>query len=227
MFLDQFTDFMILVLIAAAVISGIIGEPADTIAIIVIVVLNAALGFSQEYRAEKAMAALKKMAASLAVVVRDSERTGPSPRPSWSPATSSLLEAGNIVPADMRIIEAAQPQDRRGRADRRIRSRGEDIRMRFTRSRCPSGDRKNMLYKGTFVTYGRGMGVVTATGMDTELGRIAAMLQQEEEGKTPLQKRLADFGKKLAYRRARDLRHHLRRRTAAGRGRRSRSSSLP
>lgn len=197
MFLGQFTDFMILVLIAAAVVSGIVGEPADTIAIAVIVLLNAVLGFSQEYRAEKAMAALQKMAASLVIVVREGEhRTIAASE--LVPGDIVLLDAGRIVPADLRIVEAA-----RLRVEEAALT-GESVPVEKTavalsEEAPPLGDRRNMLYRGTFVTYGRGTGVVTATGMETELGKIAAMIQGEEERKTPLQKRLAGFGRKLAY----------------------------
>jgi Ca2+-transporting ATPase len=196
MFLDQFKDFMILVLIAAAVISGFIGELSDTIAIIVIVVLNAVIGFIQEYRAEKAMAALKKMAAPSATAIRNG-----------LPETVSaaqlvrgdvvILEAGNIVPADMRLIESAKLKAEEAALT------GESIAVEkhahvLHDEFLPIGDRKNMAYKGTLVAYGRGTGIIVATGMDTELGRIATMLQEEEEVKTPLQKRLAGFGQKLA-----------------------------
>jgi Ca2+-transporting ATPase len=197
MFLDQFKDFMILVLIAAAVISGVIGEPADTAAIIVIVLLNAVLGFTQEYRAEKAMEALKKMAASLAVVIRDT-RHQTITASELVPGDIVILEAGRIVPADMRVIESARLRIEEAALT------GESLPVEkdpqtLEQGSLPLGDRKNMLYKGTIVTYGRGIGVVTATGMNTELGSIASMIQSEEEGKTPLQKRLAAFGKKLAY----------------------------
>jgi len=197
MFLDQFTDFMILVLIAAAIVSGIIGEPTDAVAIMVIVLLNAALGFSQEYRAEKAMAALKKMAASNAVVLRSGEHQT-IPASKLVPGDVVLLEAGNIVPADMRIIEAAHLKTEEAALT------GESVPVEkqdnpFSEELLPIGDQKNMLFKGTVVSYGRGTGVVTATGMDTELGRIAAMLQQEDAGKTPLQRRLTNFGTKLAF----------------------------
>jgi Ca2+-transporting ATPase len=196
MFLDQFTDFMILVLIVAAIVSGLIGEPIDAIAIMVIVLLNALLGFTQEYRAEKAIAALKKMAAPHAVVLRGNEhRTIPASE--LVPGDVVLLEAGNIVPADMRIMEAA-----RLKADEAALT-GESVPVEKHSKALPDdplpiGDQKNMLFKGTSITYGRGAGVVTAIGMDTELGRIAAMLQQEDAGKTPLQKRLTNFGTKLA-----------------------------
>jgi P-type Ca2+ transporter type 2C len=197
MFLEQFTDFMILVLIAAAVVSGVIGEAADSVMIIVIVLLNAALGFSQEYRAEKAMAALKKMASAHAVALRNGgQRTVPAAE--LVPGDIVLLDAGNIVPADMRVLEAAHLKSQEAALT------GESLPVEKTAGAIPEGalplgDRRNMLYKGTFVTYGRAVALVTATGMNTELGRIAAMLQQEDEGKTPLQKRLAVFGKKLAY----------------------------
>ncbi len=195
MFLGQFSDFMILVLIAAAIVSGIIGEASDTIAIIVILLLNAILGFTQEYRAEKAMAALKRMAAANATVLRGGEHVV-IPASGLVPGDVVLLEAGNVVPADLRIIEAA-----RLKAEEAALT-GESVPVdkqtaALESEALPLGDRTNMLYKGTFVTYGRGTGVVAATGMETELGRIAAMLQAAEEGKTPLQKRLAHFGKRI------------------------------
>jgi P-type Ca2+ transporter type 2C len=196
MFLDQFKDFMIVVLIAAAVLAGALGEVADTIAIVVIVVLNAALGFVQEYRAEKAMEALKKLAASLATVVRDGVPAA-LPAAGIVPGDVVHLEAGNVVPADLRLIEAAKLKVEEAALT------GESVPSEkqagaLADAGLSIGDRTNLAYKGTIVTYGRGVGVVVATGMQTELGRIAALLQGEEEGKTPLQKRLVAFGKKLA-----------------------------
>ncbi|MBS1113165.1 MAG: calcium-transporting ATPase [Nitrospirae bacterium] len=197
-FLDQFRDFMILVLIAAAVISGVIGELSDTIAIIVIVVLNAVIGFAQEYRAEKAMAALKKMAAPYATVLRQGT---PADIPSAGlvPGDVVLLEAGKIVPADMRLTEVAQLKlEEAALTGESVSVEKDPGALRIDNEVIPLGDRKNMVYKGTTVSYGRGRGIVVSTGMNTEIGKIAAMLQEEEEGKTPLQKRLAAFGKKLA-----------------------------
>jgi Ca2+-transporting ATPase len=196
MFLDQFRDFMILVLMAAAIVSGFIGDITDTIAIMAIVVLNAIIGFIQEYKAEKAMAALKKMAALTATVIR-SGMPATIDASEIVPGDIVLLEAGRIVPADMRLIETVQLKVEEAALtgesvpiEKHVKALHDEL--------LPIGDRKNMVYKGTFVTYGRGKGLIVATGMHTELGKIATMLQEEEEVKTPLQKRLATFGQKLA-----------------------------
>jgi len=196
MFLDQFRDFMILVLIGAAVISGIVGEVTDTLVIVLIVVINAVIGFVQEYRAEQAMAALKKMAALTATVVRAGQPVD-IPASELVPGDIVILDAGKIVPADMRLMEVAQLKVEEAALT------GESVPVEKVVTALPDealsiGDRKNMVYKGTIITYGRGLGIVTATGMNTELGRIATMLQDEEAVKTPLQKRLAKFGSKLA-----------------------------
>lgn len=197
LFLEQFTDFMIIILIIAAIIAGLMGEPVDSAAIIVIVLLNAIMGFTQERKAEKAIEALKKMAAVNASVLRDG-REESLPVAVLVPGDIVLLEAGRIVPADLRITEA-------------IALKIEEAAL--TGESVPSGkgaavlqggdtqlaDRKNMAYKGTIVSYGRGAGVVVSTGMNTELGKIAAMLQDEKEEKTPLQKKMTSFGQKLAF----------------------------
>ena len=195
MFLDQFKDFMILVLIAAAIISGVIGELSDTIAIVVIVALNAVIGFVQEFRAEKALAALKKMAAPTANVFRDGVLAS-IPSEQVVPGDIVLLEAGAVVPADLRLLEVHQLKVEEAAltgesvpVEKEVATLPDDV---------PIADRKNMAFKGTIASYGRGKGVVVTTGMRTELGRIATMLQEEEEVKTPLQKRLARFSKNLA-----------------------------
>lgn len=197
MFLDQFKDFMILVLIAAAVIAGVIGDAVDTIAIAVIVLLNAILGFVQEYRAEKAMAALKKLAAPSATVIRSGVAES-IPAERLVPGDLVILEAGNVVPADLRLSETIQIRiDESALTGESVPVEKEQATL--TAADLPLGDRKNMAYKGALVTYGRGRGLVAATGMRTELGRIAALLQDQFEGQTPLQKRLAAFGQNLAY----------------------------
>ncbi len=196
MLLDQFSDFMILVLIVAAVISGIVGDVEDTVAIIVIVILNAAIGFVQEYRAERAMAALKQMSAVSARVLRDG-RIETVTAAELVPGDVVLLEAGNVVPADLRIIETA-----RLRIDESALT-GESVAVEkqiaaISVIDAPLGDRFNLAYKGTTVVHGRGNGLVTATGMNSELGKIAALLTDDAETRTPLQRRLASFGRRLA-----------------------------
>ena len=197
MFLDQFKDFMILVLIAAAVVAGVIGDPMDTIAIAVIVLLNAVLGFVQEYRAEKAMAALKKLSAPSATVIRNGQAES-IPAELLVPGDMVILEAGNVVPADIRLMEAVQLRiDEAALTGESVPVEKDTTALR--EADLSIGDRKNMVYKGTLVTYGRGRGLVAGSGMRTELGRIAALLQDQDEGRTPLQKRMTSFGQKLAY----------------------------
>jgi len=196
MLADQFTDLMIVVLIGAAVVSGLIGDLADTVAIIVILVLNGLIGFVQEYRAERAIAALKKMAATSARVVRD-DAAQTVPATALVPGDVVLLEAGNVVPADLRLLEAAQCKINEAALT------GESVTVEksidpLAPAELPLGDRRNMAYKGTIVTYGRARGVAVATGMATELGRIAQLLEGGAETRTPLQLRLAHFGARLA-----------------------------
>ncbi|AAR35056.1 cation-translocating P-type ATPase [Geobacter sulfurreducens] len=196
MFLGQFTDFMIIVLIGAAVVAGIIGEPGDAAPIITIVVLNAVIGFAQEYRAERAMAALREMSGNYAAVLRSGEHLS-VPAREIVPGDLVLLEAGNVVPADVRLAEAVHLKTVEAALTGESLP-AEKLSEQLFDSDLPLGDRRNMAYKGTVVAYGRGIGIAVATGMGTELGRIAAMLQQEAGTKTPLQRRLADFGKRLA-----------------------------
>jgi len=196
MFLAQFKDLMILILLAAAIIAGIVGDLADTLVIMAIVVANAIIGFIQEYRAEKAMAALKAMTAPIATVVRDGTPLR-IPAVEIIPGDVVLLEAGVVVPADIRLVESFQLKaEEAALTGESVPVEKETIAL--ADPDLPLGDRRNMVFKGTIISYGRGTGVVVATGMKTELGKIAAMLQQEEEGKTPLQKRLGAFTKKLA-----------------------------
>ncbi len=191
----QFKDIMILILLAAAIISGILGDLTDTIVILIIVILNAVVGFIQEYRAEKAMEALKKMSVANARVLRNNNSV-------WIPSTELvpgdvvLLEAGNAVPADIRIIESINLKVE----EAALTGESESVEKKsdpIDTDEPPLGDRFNMAYKGTYVTYGRGKGVIVGTGMNTELGKIAKMLQGAD-AMTPLQLRMASFGKKLS-----------------------------
>lgn len=196
LFVNQFTDFMILVLIAAAIISGIAGDSVDMIIILVIVLLNAIIGFVQEFRAEKAMEALKKMATPQSTVLRNGEVTTVIST-DLVPGDIVLLEAGNTVPADMRLFDIYSLKIMEASLT------GESVAVDKTAAtlseeNLPLGDRVNMAYKSTLVTNGRGRGVVIGTGMHTEIGHIAKLLQEEKTA-TPLQQRMADFGKKLSY----------------------------
>lgn len=196
MLLDQFSDFMIIVLIVAAIISGIVGDLGDTIAIVVIVILNAVIGFIQEYRAERAMAALKRMAEANAQVLRDGQAEMVHAS-ALVPGDVVLLEAGNVVPADLRIAEAA-----RLKIDESALT-GESVAVEkqtqpLDIAEAPLGDKLCLAYKGTVVTYGRARGLVVGTGMHSELGKIATLLNESGESKTPMQKRLANLGKRLA-----------------------------
>jgi Ca2+-transporting ATPase len=195
--LAQFSDVMIVVLIAAAVISGVVGEPADTIAIIVIIVLNAAIGFVQEWRAERAIAALRKMAAPVAHARRDGSIVA-LPAAQLVPGDMVALEAGNIVPADMRLLEAAQLRV----SEAALTGESQPVEKHvaaIAAETLPLGDRANMAWKGTLIAHGRGSGVVVATGLETELGRIARLLTSAEEVRTPLQRRLRRFSARIAW----------------------------
>jgi len=196
MLLGQFTDFMILLLMAAALIAGAVGEAADAVAILAIVVLNAVIGFVQEYRAEKALQALKQLAALRAKVWRDRQIVT-IPATELVPGDLVVLEAGSVVPADLRLTEAVQLRVE----EAALTGESHPVEKRTTQlndADVPLGDRSNMAYSGTVVTYGRGHGLVVETGMRTELGKIASLLTTTEEVRTPLQKRLAQFGQQLS-----------------------------
>ena len=196
MFLAQFTDFMVLILLAASLISGVaLHEWTDSIIILLVVVINAALGVIQENRAEKSLSAIKKMASPHAKVRRDGQiqilAAG-----DLVPGDIVVLETGDYVPADIRLYSCVnlktQESALTGESEPVEKYEGE------VEESASIGDRKNMAYSGSLVTYGRGEGVVVATGMHTQLGKIAGMLESEEGVKTPLQRRLADMSKKLA-----------------------------
>ncbi len=197
MFLGQFNDFLIIVLLAAAAMAGLAGSLKDAIVILAVVVLNAVIGFIQEHKAERAMAALKKMAARSATVIRGGE-TIQIGAALLVPGDVVLLDAGRVVPADMRLLETAQLKVEEAALTGESVAVEKDTDTILSESILSLGDRKNMSYNSTIVVNGRGVGVVVATGMETEIGKIATMLQDEKEVRTPLQKRLAHFAKKLA-----------------------------
>lgn len=192
----QITNTMVLILIAAAIVSGILGKVTETAAIAAIVILFALLGFIQEYRAEQAMAALKRLAVPVVRVRRSGDLHELSAK-LLVPGDVVLLEAGNAIPADLRLVESVNLRIQ----EAALTGESEPVEKRtepLSSEEIALGDRRNMAYLGTVVTYGRGIGVVIATGMNTELGKIAALLQSVESGMTPLQQRLDQVGKQLA-----------------------------
>ncbi len=193
---EQFTATMVLILIVAGGVSALLGKWQEAAAILAIVLLFGLLGFVQEYRAEKAMAALKKLAVPRVRVQRDGQVSEISAR-DLVPGDVVLLEAGNLVPADLRLSESVNLRIQEAALTGESDSVEKDIHP-LEKPDLPLGDRVNMAYMGTTVTYGRGVGLVVATGMQTELGHIATLLQQGENELTPLQKRLDQLGKVLA-----------------------------
>ena len=192
----QFTEVMVIVLIVAAAISLAVGDLKDAIAILVIVVLNAVLGFTQEYRAERAMAALKKMAVPQIKVRRDGQVREISAR-ELVPGDLFLLETGDAVPVDGRLLESVNLRVQ----EAALTGESEPVEKcteALDGEHLALGDRCNMVFLGTAVTYGRGLAVVTVTGMETELGHIATMIQSVESERTPLQRRMSQLGKGLA-----------------------------
>ncbi len=194
---EQFNNFVVILLIVAAVISALLGDYIEAGAIMAIVVLNAVLGVVQERNAEEALAALQKMAAPEAHVLRGGTRLT-VPAEEVVPGDIVLLEAGNYIPADVRLLETVNLRVEEAPLT------GESVPVeKDAESVLPAdaalGDRHNMAFMGTIVTYGRGTGVVVATGMQTQIGQIAEMLQSVEDEQTPLQRRLDDLGRTLGW----------------------------
>jgi len=196
MLLRQFTDVMIVVLLVAALISGFIGEVQDTVAILVIVLLNAVISTVQEYRAEQAVVALRAMSAPNAQVVRDGEVVTLAAT-ELVPGDIVSLETGDIVPADLRLLEADALQIDESALTGESHAVDKHTETLSNES-LPIGDRTNLAFKSSLVTRGRARGVVCTTGLTTEIGRIAQLLGEEEGVRTPLQERLARFGRYLA-----------------------------
>jgi Ca2+-transporting ATPase len=193
---EQITATMVLILIGAAVVAGLLGDTKNTIAILSIVALYALLGFVQEYRAEQAIAALKKMSVPNVRVLRDGNLKELSAR-ELVPGDIIQLETGNVIPADLRLLEAVNLRIQ----EAALTGESEPIEKHtaaLSGEDLPLGDRRNMSYMGTIVTQGRGLALVIATGMNTELGKIADLIQQVQQEQTPLQRRLDALGKNLA-----------------------------
>lgn len=194
--LEQLAEPMVLILIAAAVVSVVLGEYADSVVILLIVTLNAVIGVTQEYRAEQAIAALKKLAVPTVKVRRNGRPESISSR-DLVPGDIVRLEAGDFAPADGRILESANLRVE----EAALTGESEAVEKKITaiqKEDLPLGDRFNMVYMGTVVTYGRGVILISETGMNTELGHIANLLQDVEREPTPLQRRLEQLSKTLA-----------------------------
>jgi Ca2+-transporting ATPase len=197
-FFEQMKDPMVIVLIAAAVVSGIAAEIADAIIILMVVVLNSVLGVVQEGKAEKAIEALARMASPYSKVRRNGHVSHIKSE-EIVPGDIVLLEAGDAVPADMRLIEASSLKiEEASLTGESVPSEKSSHAIAEGENDIPLGDRHNMAYMGTSVVYGRGEGVVVETGMNTEMGKIAEILSRTEEEKTPLQKTLAGLSRILS-----------------------------
>jgi Ca2+-transporting ATPase len=194
--LDQLKGVLTLILVGAALVSVFLQEYVDAVVILAIVVLNAVLGYVQEYRAEQSMAALKRMAVPVVRVRREGRVQEISAR-ELVPGDIVLLETGNVIPADGRVLVSSNLHVQESALTGESEPVDKDAELVFETER-PLGDRRNMLYMGTLVNYGHGEMVVTDTGMGTELGHIADLIQGVVEEKTPLQQRLDRLGKILA-----------------------------
>jgi len=194
---EQFNNFVIILLVVAAIVSVLLGDWVEAAAIMTIVILNAALGVIQERRAEEALAALREMAAPEANVLRDGRRIS-IPARELVPGDIVFLEAGNYIPADLRLVEAVNLRIDEAALTGESVPVQKDARLRLEAG-IPLGDRKTTAFMGTVVTYGRGRGVIVSTGMHTQIGMIAEMLQAVEQEQTPLQRRLDQFGKVLGW----------------------------
>ena len=199
-FIDQFKDFSIIVLIIAAIVSGVVGVMqgegfTDTIIILIVVLLNAVIGVAQESKAEKSLEALKKLSAHAAKVIRDGKETA-IPARELVPGDLVIIETGDYISADLRVIEAVNLKSQEASLT------GESVPVEkrtdaIQETEVGVGDRKNMLFSSSLITYGRGKAIVVKTGMNTEVGKIADMINQTEDQETPLQKKLNSLGKTL------------------------------
>ena len=196
LFLSQLKDWLIYVLLVAVIITALMGEYVDSVIIILVIIINAVLGVIQEVKAGKAIEALQKMSSPKALVRRDGE-VKEIDSSALIPGDIILLDAGRYVPADLRLVEAANLQVEESALTGESVPTEKNANEVFDDPQTPLGDRLNSAFMSTLVTYGRGVGVVVATGMETEVGKIAKIIDDEEDTKTPLEHRLDDLGKLL------------------------------
>ena len=194
-FLEQYKDFLVIILIAAAIVSGFLGDAESAIAILIVITINAILGTVQTVKAEQSLASLKKLSGPEAKVLRDGSVV-PIPSAEVTVGDIVMLDAGDYIPADGRLLESASLKvDESALTGESL---GVEKMTDAIEGEVPLGDRTNMVYSGSFVTYGRGSFVVTGIGMETEVGKIASLLKTTSEKKTPLQVNLDQFGQKLS-----------------------------
>ena len=194
-FLEQYKDFLVIILIAAAIVSGFLGDAESAIVILIVITINANLGTVQTVKAEQSLASLKKLSGPEAKVLRDGSVV-PIPSSEVTVGDIVMLDAGDYIPADGRLLESASLKvDESALTGESL---GVEKMTDAIEGEVPLGDRTNMVYSGSFVTYGRGSFIVTGIGMETEVGKIASLLKTTSEKKTPLQVNLDQFGQKLS-----------------------------
>ena len=198
MFFAQLNDIMIYILIIAAILSFLVGEVSDTIIIAIVILINAIVGMIQESKAEKALEALKELSTPKALVKRDNS-ISEIPSEEVVPGDIVIIDAGRYIPCDLRLIESANLQIEESALTGESVPTNKDANITLSSDDVPLGDQKNMAFMSTLATYGRGIGIAVSTGMNTEIGKIAKMLDESENEQTPLQIKLEQLGKYLGF----------------------------
>ena len=197
-FLSQLNNIMIYILIAAALISGFIGEISDAVIIGIVILINAVVGVIQESKAEKALDALKKLSTPKALVKREGALKE-VPSQELVPGDVVIIDAGRYIPCDLRLIETANLLIEESALTGESVPDDKQAELLIEAEDTPIGDQENMAFMSTLATYGRGVGIAVATGMDTQIGKIATLLEESDEGQTPLQKKIEELGKILGF----------------------------
>lgn len=198
LFIAQLNDILIYILLGAAIISGMVGEIADAVIIAIVIIINAVVGIIQESKAEKALEALKQLSTPKALVKRDGELKE-IPSEELVPGDIVIIDAGRYIPCDLRLIETANLKIEESALTGESFPVDKDSNLIISEQDTPLGDQKNMAFMSTLAIYGRSIGIAVATGMNTEIGKIAKMLDEDEDNETPLQKKLAELGKILGF----------------------------